>query len=41
MARTEQIGPGLVLETPPGVFPLTTDTMVLADFVRLRPRAAV
>lgn len=41
MARTEQIGPGLALETPPGVFPLTTDTMVLADFVRLRPRAAV
>ena len=37
----EQFVNGLTLELPTGIFPLSTDTMVLADFVRLRSGASV
>ena len=32
---------GFTLALSPGAFPLSTDSMVLADFVRLRPNAGV
>lgn len=32
---------GITLETPPGTFPLSTDSMVLSDFVRLPKNASV
>ncbi len=35
----EQLHNGFLLHTPPGTFPLSTDTMVLSDFVRL-PKCA-
>ena len=35
----EQLTNGYLLDTPPGTFPLSTDSMLLQDFVRL-PRAA-
>ncbi len=35
----EQVFNGFLLDTPPGTFPLSTDSMVLQDFVRL-PKAA-
>lgn len=41
MGSLETLWGGLTLESAPGVFPLTTDTVVLADFVRLRPRSRV
>lgn len=37
----EQLHNGFTLDTPPGTFPLSTDSMVLADFVRLPKNAAV
>lgn len=37
----EQLQNGFTLELSPGAFPLSTDAMVLADFVRLPPRASV
>jgi tRNA1(Val) A37 N6-methylase TrmN6 len=37
----EQLVNGLTLEIPPTSFPLSTDSMVLADFVKLPPRATV
>ena len=39
MADLETLWGGLTLESAPGVFPLGTDSVLLADFVRLRPRA--
>lgn len=39
MADLEILWGGLTLESAPGVFPLGTDSVLLADFVRLRPRA--
>ena len=41
MGTLETLWGGFTLESSPGVFPLTTDTMLLADFVRLRPRARI
>ena len=35
----EQLTNGYLLDTPPGTFPLSTDSMLLQDFVRL-PRSA-
>ncbi len=35
----EQLANGYTLDIPPGAFPLSTDSMVLSDFVRL-PRSA-
>lgn len=35
----ERLGNDYVLNTPPGTFPLSTDSMVLSDFVRL-PKSA-
>ena len=32
---------GFTLDTPPGTFPLSTDSMVLAHFVRLPKNARV
>ena len=32
---------GFTLDTPPGTFPLSTDSMLLADFVRLPKNASV
>lgn len=37
----EQFVNGMTLELPAGTFPLSTDSMVLADFVRLRPNSGV
>ena len=37
----EQLQNGFLLEVCPGGFPLSTDSMALADFVRLPPRARV
>ena len=37
----EQLACGLTLEVPPGAFPLSTDSMLLADFVRLPKKASV
>ena len=40
-ALDEALWNRLTLEASDGVFPLSTDTMLLSDFVRLRPRARV
>ncbi len=37
----EQLYNGFTLDTPPGTFPLSTDSMVLSDFVRLPKDASV
>ena len=37
----EQLPMGMTLEISPGAFPLSTDSMVLAHFTRLPPRARV
>lgn len=37
----EQLVNGMTLEIPEAAFPLSTDSMVLADFVRLPPQARV
>ncbi len=37
----EQLYNGFTLHTPAGTFPLSTDSMVLADFIRLPKNAAV
>ncbi len=37
----EQLPGGLTLDIPEGCFPLSTDSMVLADFIRLRRNARV
>ncbi len=37
----EQLPNGFTLEIPPGTFPLSTDSMVLAHFVRLKQQATV
>lgn len=37
----EQFVNGLTLEIPQGLFPLSTDSMVLSDFIHLRPKAKV
>lgn len=41
MKALETLWGGFTLESAPDVFPLGTDTVLLADFVRLRPRARV
>lgn len=41
MESLETLWGGFTLERAPGVFPLGTDTVLLADFVRLRPRARI
>ena len=41
MNTLESLPGGMTLETGPGVFALSTDTMVLADFVRLTKGASV
>lgn len=37
----EQLHNGFTLDIPPGTFPLSTDSMVLADFIRLPKNARV
>lgn len=37
----EKLFNGFTLDTPPGTFPLSTDSMVLSDFVRLPRNASV
>ena len=37
----EQLQNGFLLDTPPGTFPLSTDSILLADFVRLPKNAEV
>ena len=37
----ERLGNDYVLNTPPGTFPLSTDSMILSDFVRLPKSAKV
>lgn len=37
----EQLHNGFVLDTPPGTFPLSTDSMLLSHFVKLKKNAAV
>ena len=37
----EQFQNGFTLDCPPGSFPLSTDSMLLADFVRLSPHCSV
>lgn len=37
----EQLQNGFLLDTPPGTFPLSTDSILLADFVRLPKNAQV
>ena len=37
----EQLANGLTLEVPQGAFPLSTDSVVLSDFVKLPPKARV
>lgn len=37
----EHLHNGYTLETPPGTFPLSTDSIVLADFIRLPKNATV
>ena len=41
MSALETLWGGFTLEEAPGVFPLGTDSVLLADFVRLRPRARI
>ena len=37
----EQLSNGFTLDIPPGAFPLSTDTMVLSHFVKLKKNASV
>lgn len=37
----ETLHNGIILDTPPGCFPLSTDSMLLADFAKLPPQATI